>query len=223
MKYIDIHTHHSLSSEDCISVRNLLNPDQMENEDLNTGYFSAGIHPWHIHPDHWEEDIDKVSAISTHPHVLAIGEAGLDRLTDLSISFQTDIFKSMVLLSEEVKKPLIIHAVRTHGEIMLLHRQLLPTQPWIIHGFNLRWTIAEALLDHGFFLSFGSAIFQHKSSAALALSKTPLERVFLETDNVQADIRFTYHRAATLLGVETNELQGSIYNNFIGITGYAGS
>jgi TatD DNase family protein len=223
MKYIDIHTHHPLYDTGTLAIRNLLNPDTLEKNLAVPGYYSIGIHPWHIHPDHWQEDVVNVEKWIHHPQVLAIGEAGLDRLTDLPLDIQTMVFKSMVMLSEQSQKPLIIHSVRTHQEILLLHRQLLPSQPWILHGFNLRWTIAEAFIDAGFYLSFGSAILHHQTAATNSFVKAPMSSVFLETDEAQIDIREIYRRAAELKGLREEDLLNNIEERFRKIMKYEGS
>lgn len=218
MIYLNFHTHLSQPSPEVCSIVNILNPDQIGNALSGSGYFSVGIHPWHIHPDHWEEDVSTVEQYIHNKKVLAIGEAGLDRLTDLPLDIQLEVFKSMVRLSEISRKPLIIHSVRTHAEVLLLHRQLKPEQPWIIHGFNLRLSVAKAFLDQGFYLSFGQAILQHHSAAVNAMINTPLSRLFLETDDSQTDIRIIYERAAQLLNIDVQDLGEIIINTFNKIT-----
>lgn len=220
MKYIDIHTHHSSIAPDVISIRNLLNPDTLERELQLPGHYSIGIHPWHIHPDHWEEDVELVEQYINRESVLAIGEAGLDRLTDLPLDIQTTVFKAMVMLSEMAQKPLIIHAVRTHAEILLLHQQLVPSQPWIIHGFNLRASIAQAFIDKGIYLSFGHAVSNHLSAATHSLQITPVNQLFLETDDKQADIKEIYQRAAALKEKSVEELSTTIFSEFKKIMKY---
>lgn len=223
MKYINIHSHQAAPAPDVRTIRNLMNPDTMEAQLAKDGLYSIGIHPWHIHPDHWEEDVETVEKLMHHPGVVAIGEAGLDRLTDLPLDMQTIVFKAMVMLSEQAQKPLLIHAVRTHAEILLLHRQLLPSQPWIIHGFNLRWTVAHALLEAGLHLSFGTALLHQQAAAASSFIQTPDHALFLETDESREDIRTVYRRAAELKGISEEELKTTIENNFRSVFKYEGS
>ncbi|MFM9055186.1 MAG: TatD family hydrolase, partial [Bacteroidota bacterium] len=149
-----------------------------------------------------------------HPKVVAIGEAGLDRLTDLPLSLQTEVFTEMVSLSEEARKPLIIHAVRTHAEIALLHKSLKPKQAWIIHGFNLRKSIADGLLDSGFHLSFGAQLLHENSSASQVFPDVPDDRFFLESDDSSIDMKDLYVRAANLRGCTVEQLTESLYGRF---------
>lgn len=214
MKYINLHTHRSIHDAETLAIRNLMNPDSLEAQLEVSGHFSIGIHPWHIHPDHWQEDAENVEKWIHHPRVLAIGEAGLDRLTDLPLDLQSAVFKSMVLLSEKAGKPLIIHSVRTHQEILLLHRQLSPSQPWILHGFNLRWSVAEAFINAGLYLSFGAAILHQQNAATNSITRAPLTSIFLETDDAETDIREIYKRAAQLKGLDEELIIESIKDRF---------
>ena len=220
MKYINFHTHHPDPSPDVIPIHNLLNTDQYAKTDFGNGYYSIGIHPWYIHPEHWLEDALEAEKYISHKHVLAIGEAGLDRMTDLPMNLQVEVFKKMVFFSEKAKKPIIIHSVRSHAEILLLHKEADPKQAWIIHGFNLRLSIAEAFIQQGFYFSFGSAILHHKSAASLALTSIPSDRILLETDDKPVTIQEIYKRAAQLRNLTEEETKEIIYANFKKLTGY---
>jgi TatD DNase family protein len=176
--------------------------------------YSAGIHPWHIHPDHWEEDVASLKSFIHHPQIIALGEAGLDRLVDLPMNIQRDVFMAMAELSEEAKKPMIIHCVRSHMEIKNLHHIIKPTQPWILHGFNVRLDIAEAMLEEGFYFSFGASILNHKSSAADVLKQLPADRIFLETDECNESIQSIYEQAAKIRSISIDELKIFISINY---------
>lgn len=210
----DIHSHHFNAPPDGIRISNILNVDRLEEHLAGNGLFSVGIHPWHIHPDHWEEDIAVIKSHVFNPKILALGEAGLDRLIDLPLNFQKDVFMSMVELSEEAKKPLIIHCVRSFSELASLHRAVNPTQKWILHGFNMRKEIAIGLLDQGFYFSFGSAILYHKSSASIALAMMPSDRFFLESDESHEPLDSIFAAAAKIRGVDQTVLSDDLFNSF---------
>jgi TatD DNase family protein len=213
MIYYDIHTHHEAPSG-VTGIRNLMNPDTLAKDLEAEGLFSAGLHPWHLHPDHWQEDLEEIRKNLNHSRLVAIGEAGLDRLVDLPLDLQKEVFLSTVRLSEESKKPLIIHAVRTHAEMTLLHAQLKPQQPWIIHGFNLRKNIGDALVSHGIHLSFGAALFHEGSPASRMLEVMPEDLFFLESDEVTLSHADLYRRAADIRGVPVADLASGIEKRF---------
>lgn len=220
--YIDIHSHYP-PPEGVLSIQNLLNPDAVAGAIEKEGLFSIGIHPRHIHPDHWKEDVEVLREFIHHPKVLAIGEAGLDGLADLPLALQEEVFSAMVNLSEESKKPLIIHAVRTHQAIVMLHRNLKATQAWIVHGFNVRNSIAQGMLSHHLYLSFGEALLNHNAPASEVAGLMPLDLLFIESDDRQIDVKLIYERLAALRNIEVEVLKENIYHRFCKVFGYAGA
>jgi TatD DNase family protein len=170
------------------------------------GWYSLGNHPWYIER---EGHLFRETFLSllTHPQVLAVGEAGLDKLTNVSMKQQITVFREQMELSELVKKPLIIHSVRANNELIQLKKDIRPTQPWIIHGFRGKAALAEMLLNQGFYLSFG-AKYQEE-----ALRITPLERLFLETDDSDVSIGDLYMRAAFIKGISDESLHHAVAAN----------
>lgn len=145
--------------------------------------------------------------IARHPQVIAIGETGLDRLISTSMETQIKVFKQQIQLAEQVQKPLIIHAVRTFNELIRLKQQIKPSVAWIIHGFRGKKQIAEQLVKHGFYLSFGEK-YQEE-----ALRHTPLNRIFLETDESTQSIDTLYRKAAEILSLPLPEFSENIRQN----------
>lgn len=145
--------------------------------------------------------------IARHPQVIAIGETGLDRLISTSMETQINVFKQQIQLAEQVQKPLIIHAVRTFNELIRLKQQIKPSVAWIIHGFRGKKQIAEQLVKHGFYLSFGEK-YQEE-----ALRHTPLNRIFLETDESTQPIGVLYRKAADNLSIPLEEFSENIRQN----------
>ena len=89
-----------------------------------------------------------------HPQVLAMGEAGLDKLADASLSLQREVFEYQARLAEETDKPLVIHLVKAVDELLKLKQKIRPVKPWIIHGFRGKAVLAEEYLHMVFtFLS----------------------------------------------------------------------
>ena len=68
---------------------------------------------------------------------------------------QLKVFRSMIELSERLRKPLIIHCVKAEDVILGLRRDLAPRQTWLVHGFRKKPQAAAMLLDAGIRLSFG--------------------------------------------------------------------
>ena len=213
--FTDIHTHKSKSSNDCISILNLLHTDSIANDLALSNNFSIGIHPRFIRVESLQEDIRIIQFHAKKKNVLAIGECGLDRLSDTQFELQISIFEDMVRLSEEIKKPLIIHCVKAYDDIRILHKKIKPKQPWILHGFNVKISVAKQMLEQGFYFSFGDAILNNDSMATLAFPSIPDGKFFLETDASQVSINTIFARAAILRNTSELSLKSQLHQQFL--------
>lgn len=165
----DIHSHDKQRVDDAV-----INISPFE--DIIPGaVHSVGIHPWLAH-EATHDTLQRLALMCAHRQIVAIGETGLDALRGGDISKQTEIFIKHIALSEEYRKPLIIHAVKTYSGIITLHRDLHPTQPWIIHGFRGKPQLAIELLRHGLYISLGEKF--NPDTAAII----PDDRLFFESD-----------------------------------------
>lgn len=169
------------------------------------GWYSVGIHPWYITT--LSDKKNHLETIVRHPQVLAVGEAGLDKLADAPMDLQLEVFEYQARLADEVGKPLVIHLVRAADELLKLRRELRPAMPWIIHGFRGKAALAEEYLRHGFYLSFGE---KYQTEALLA---TPADRLLIETDESVVPIEELYLRAAAVRGMCSEELHKIVSAN----------
>ncbi|MEL5896086.1 TatD family hydrolase [Bacteroides sp. GD17] len=169
------------------------------------GWYSVGIHPWYIAAS--DDKKNCLEVLVRHPQVLAVGEAGLDKLADAPMDLQLEVFEFQARLAEEVEKPLVIHLVKAADELLKLRRTLRPAMPWVIHGFRGKAALAEDYLRHGFYLSFG------EKYQAEALLTTPADRLFIETDESTVPIKELYARAAALRGISPEEMREIVSGN----------
>lgn len=167
--HIDIHSH-DLSRRDS-AVINIQPGDEM----MCGVYYSVGIHPWNA-CESTDASLLLLEQIAADNRVVAIGETGLDALKGGPLAVQQALFERHIKISEQVGKPLIIHAVRTLNLVMAIKREICPKQPWIIHGFRGKPQQAQELLKHGFYLSLGEK-FNPLTAAVI-----PSERLFYESD-----------------------------------------
>lgn len=173
------------------------------------GWYSVGIHPWYITSStvSLAEKKRCLEELLYHPQVLAMGEAGLDKLADASLSLQREVFEYQARLAEETDKPLVIHLVKAVDELLKLKQKIRPVKPWIIHGFRGKAVLAEEYLRHGFHLSFGER-YQEE-----ALRIVPSDRLFLETDESMTSIDTLYERAAMIRKIPSGELKETVRKN----------
>lgn len=193
----DIHTHDTNRDKAILS----LSPQSFT--PLPSHYYSVGIHPWNS-LEISTYDIQQLQKTVSHPQAIAIGETGIDRLQGASLDKQIELLKQHIELSEKYKKPLILHVVRSSDIILNLYHKYKPSQQWIIHGFRGNEKIAQQLLKENIHLSFGEK-FNPKS-----VETTPLEKLWIESDESTVDITQIYNNIALIKNISTKQLLQSV-------------
>lgn len=176
-------------------------------------YLSAEIHPWHLTAENLSCQIERMENMLSDSRVLALGEVGLDKLTECPYPIQIKAFEEIVSISEAYGKPLIIHCVKSVDELIAIRKKMRPALPWIMHGFRGKPQQADSLLRHGFYLSFG----EHYNSQVM--KEIPIERLFLETDESNAPIDELYNRAAAIRHISAEELKLAVLHNVNNVFG----
>ena len=208
MDYIDVHTHRISLDEKVFAIVN-----SYPNTTDFSRPFSIGIHPWFLEAATLQKDLVIVAEKLQEPHCFALGECGLDTLTATDFELQKVAFKKQILLSEQYKKPLIIHCVKAVQELLQLKKEIQPTQTWVFHGFNKNIQVAQSLQKNGIVLSFGAAIIHSQKLQAVLLA-LPLEGILLETDDAEEPIEDVYEKVATLKQIAISEVKEQIRKNF---------
>lgn len=166
-------------------------------------FYAAGIHPHWIEQQPWfqtdkENLLDKTvqekiatliqhefihSANENAAHCVAVGECGLDKMISTPLALQQQMLTLHIEVANQIHKPLIIHCVRAHNELIALLKKHKPGWGGVIHAFSGSYEVAQQYVDLGLYLGVGGTITYeraHKTRAAVA--KIPLEFLVLETD-----------------------------------------
>ncbi len=197
---LDIHTHYP--ADGSILSIDLASSLMLPSED----YCSMGIHPWTA-SEATSETWKYLEEAVCRQNVLAIGETGLDKLTDTDWNIQQEAFIRQIQLSETVRKPLIIHCVKAFNEIIRLKKEMKPKQPWIVHGFRNNLNIARQLMNEGIYLSLG------ENYQTDILMNVPLERLLVETDESKTSIEKIIVRMSDVRDIEVDELIKKLTEN----------
>ena len=211
--YIDIHTHGVKSAPGIFVVNNLMAHEQHGPEDISGTAFTAGIHPWYLTQQNHDQLLRFVLKLAGHESLIAIGEAGFDKLRGPSVELQRKTFEEQVIIANDYRKPVVIHCVKAWDELLSVNRKMKPLTPWLIHGFRGKKELALQLISHGMFLSFWFDFVISEESTGLIRS-LPKERIFLETDGAEVDIRDIYNKVALDLDIPVEELKAIILSNF---------
>jgi TatD DNase family protein len=215
---IDIHRHVVDKGTTGKVIRNLFH-DQTK-EIVPGGYYSVGLHPWHVADETIDLAIESVSKIADNAHVIAIGEAGLDKAIRAPLVIQKQAFEAQIHISTQANKPMIIHCVRAYQELLEYRIQYRPPKSWIIHWFNAGQQVGEQLIREGFYLSFGHMLFNEKSKVFKAFRSFPPDKIFFETDDTGYTIDEIYERASELLSIHMPDLETQIELNFYNCFGF---
>ncbi len=211
--YIDIHVHGGKPAPGIFILESLMAHEEKLPADHKGVAYTFGIHPWFLNEDNHGKHILSVEQIVRLPSIIAIGEAGFDRLKGPSAELQRQTFEEQVMISEEIKKPMIIHCVRGWDELLSVQKRFRPEMPWLVHGFRGNTVLANQLLSKGMFLSIWFEFALRPESAGL-LRALPLGRIFLETDGADVDIKDIYNKVAVDLDIAVDQLKQIIINNF---------
>ena len=210
--FVNIHGHRQANNIQEWVMMNLMARDYPP-EDIEYGFYSVGFHPYNVGKVDEEATLNKVRLSTENPNVFAIGEIGLDKSIEAPLEEQKRIFKRQVEIAEFAELPVILHVVRAFNEMIEFMKSHKPSVPMIIHGYNGSREMAEELVKAGFLISFGEAIARDHSKIVEALLSVPVEKLFLETDEGDLDIREIYYTAAEILGIPPDQLRIQIAEN----------
>jgi len=171
----DIHTHDKNRID--TAIINISPGDEI----IIGGTYSVGIHPWESENATLRQ-LDLLEKYCSRNEIVAIGETGLDALRGGELEKQKILFKKHIELSEKHQKPLIIHAVKTFGELIAIHKNIRPAMPWILHGFRGKPQQAIELIKRGFYISLGEKF--NRETATII----PEERLLFESDESSLSI-----------------------------------
>ena len=214
--FIDIHTHDAKSCEGIFAVENLMAHEKLEPEHISAKVFTAGIHPWHLSENNRDQLLEYLRSIAGSANLIAFGEAGFDKLRGPSVKLQRSVFAEQVIMADENRKPLVIHCVKAWDELLAAHKNLNPLMPWLVHGFRGKKELALQLIKRGMYLSFWFDFVLRPESKNL-LRFLPKEKIFVETDGADVDIRDIYKKVSNDLTISVDELKNIIFNNFNGL------
>ncbi|MDF2438923.1 MAG: hypothetical protein K0Q95_3299 [Bacteroidota bacterium] len=212
--FINIHTH-SQPEEGTVAI-----VDAGMGDYPNGIPVSVGIHPWYINKYDKTVILEKLFLKAQRSEVLAIGECGLDKFSEVSMEVQEYFFREQIKIAEKVNKPMIIHCVKAFDGLFKIKKESKTTVPFIVHGYNNNDNIAKQLLENGVLFSFGKALLNEGSNAEKLLHNIESNSFFLETDNATVSIMSIFEKAATLRKVSVEELKEQMLLNFKSIFKY---
>mgnify|MGYP004701576711 CR=1 FL=1 len=179
---------------------------------------TAGVHPHYAAAvnANWQHDLMQ---LATQPHVVAIGECGLD--FDRMLSSETkqiEVFATQLQLAKQLQKPVYLHERAAFDQqvgILQEHQ----VSHGIAHCFTGDRSQLATYLEMGLYIGITGWLCDERRGMALqdALQFLPLDRIILETDapyliprNIQPKPKSRRNEPALLpfIGQRVAELKG---------------
>jgi TatD DNase family protein len=154
-------------------------------EEFPDVFCSVGTHP---HNAHEEPEIDAATlvALSNHPKVVAIGEAGLDYHYDTSPrDAQMTSFRRHIDAARQTGLPLVIHSRECDADMaqVLTEESGKGAFPAVLHCFTGGRDLAFTAIALGHYVSFTGILTFKKSDALREIAAAlPADRILVETD-----------------------------------------
>lgn len=213
--FIDIHSHKKLSDLNELIVQNIHAYELDDFYFQTSKFYSIGIHPWFINEHNANRELQKIEFLAgNNNHIIAIGEAGIDRVNSVELDLQKDIFIKQVEISESIKKPMIIHCVRAYMDILEIRKKMKVTMPWIFHAYSENLNIAQKLVNENCYLSIGSRILNDTGKLSEVLENIDINYIFAETDEFEGKISKIYQKIAEIKKMSIVNLQNQLKMNF---------
>ncbi len=189
---------------------------------------TVGVHPLDLQPG-VAPALDWLLADLEHPHVVAIGETGLDyHYEPQAAELQREAFRLHLNAAQITGKPVIVHTREARADTLMLLREAVLPQAGVLHCFTEDWPMAKAALDLGFYISLsGIVTFRNADALREVARQVPADRLLIETDapylapiphrgkpNLPEYVRDVAEFLAPLRGVDVDTLAQQTSQNF---------
>ena len=141
-----------------------------------------GIHPWHVPDDFDGSALD--SALACHP-AAGVGEIGLDRLNDRTISTAQRIaFFRQLEIAAGHGRPVVVHGAKCWGEVVKACRPFVGKIPaFLFHGFSRSAGLLPEIFAMNGFVSVNASILNDHAVNYREMARgLPQDRVLVESD-----------------------------------------
>lgn len=143
-----------------------------------------GLHPSHVQPDTYEQELAVVEHWLQQRAWAGVGETGIDLYWDkTTLPFQQIAFARQIEWAKDLGRPIIIHSRESNEECLALVKAGQDGRlRGIFHCFSGTAEQAQRMIDLGFMLGIGGTLTYPKSELPEVLRVIPLEHIVLETD-----------------------------------------
>ncbi len=148
-------------------------------------YCSVGTHP-HSAGEERGIPVEEIVALTDHPKVVAIGEAGLDYFYDKAPrDAQAEGLRIHIDAARKTGLPLVIHSRDADEDMAAILREEMGKGafPALLHCFSSGRDLALAGIELGLYVSFSGILTFKRSEELRKIAKElPADRLLVETD-----------------------------------------
>ena len=151
----------------------------------------VGIHPWNV-GEGAEGAISDLELI-LEEYCCGLGEIGLDHTRkNVSLNEQLSVFDRQLELAVDYMRPVAIHSVKSHAEVLASLKRLPRLPQFMIHSFRGSCQMAREILDLGGLISLSFSLLRGNSDKVLDLLRfVPLSSILLESDSPDQSLPLT--------------------------------
>lgn len=156
----------------------------LEAEFPDNCFAMMGLHPGHVQPDTYEQELALVEKHLGERTWAGVGETGIDLYWDKThLDIQKKAFARQIEWAKDLNLPIIIHSRESNEECLELVKNGQDGRlRGIFHCFSGTPEQARRMTDLGFMLGIGGTLTYPKSDVPEVLRDVPLEYIVLETD-----------------------------------------
>ncbi|MDR2447591.1 MAG: TatD family hydrolase [Treponema sp.] len=250
MQYFDTHAHLGLIYDDPIeqlmviqearqagvsrlmSICNNLHDFQQVYKNLRSSenvYFAVGVSPIEVQTPgrDWIQIIEQSVRL---PHVIAIGEIGLDYFRVPNKDYkksQIELFINQLDMATKFNLPVIVHNRNAGKDILDVLRDRLPPRGGVLHCYSENAEYAKRALRLNLCFSFaGNLTYKNAKNLHETINVLPLDRIVIESESpfmVPAEYRgkrnmpkylpVTARFLADMLGMDREEMGRRLWEN----------
>ncbi|OFX74909.1 MAG: hypothetical protein A2X12_09850 [Bacteroidetes bacterium GWE2_29_8] len=153
-----------------------------------------------------------IKVLASKHLIKAIGECGVDKVTsNVDFDLQLKIFKEHLEIAKVFSLPIVVHNVNGTNEIIKLAKEY-KTLKFMIHGFNNRLNLLTTFVKQDFYISIGKI--NNRNLLEQIVKNIPIDKILVETDNLDIDLRFLYKQIADILNIDIELFVKIVNKNF---------
>lgn len=212
--YVDFHTHRR--SGDALEILNVeaLDAGAVARACQQGQPFSLGVHPWRadVSQTELQEAFSRIEQCVNVDGFVAIGECGLDWVSQVARAAQMSVFEQQIELAHRLAVPVVLHCVRAFEEVMQTLR-VRKIRRAVFHSFVGSPQQAERVVREDYFCSFSPRSLASPRTREVIKAIAP-SVMLVERDECECPIEEVYEAVATLRKCSVEELRELVFENY---------